>query len=91
MLATPATVEGGAYLRALAEQHRGLVSPRSQAPDLAAVIQRGAEFTEEVVALVRAYCEPLLRADVDTVILGCTHYPLVRPLLQRILAATCAW
>jgi glutamate racemase len=85
VLATPATVEGGAYLRALAEQHRGLVVTEVQAPDLAAVIQRGAEFTDEVVALVRAYCGPLLHADVDTVILGCTHYPLVRPLLQRIL------
>jgi glutamate racemase len=85
VLATPATVEGGAYLRALAEQHRGLVVTEVEAPDLAAVIQRGAEFTEEVVALVRAYCKPLLQADVDTVILGCTHYPLVRPLLQRIL------
>jgi glutamate racemase len=85
VLATPATVEGGAYLRALAEQHRGLVVTEVEAPDLAAVIQRGAEFTEEVVALVRAYCRPLLQADVDTVILGCTHYPLVRPLLQRIL------
>jgi glutamate racemase len=85
VLATPATVEGGAYLRALAEQHRGLVVTEVAAPDLAAVIQRGAEFTEEVVALVRSYCAPLRRADVDTVILGCTHYPLVRPLLQRIL------
>ena len=31
------------------------------------------------------YCAPLGRARVDTVILGCTHYPLVRPLLQRTL------
>ena len=37
------------------------------------------------MALVRRYCAPLHEADVDTVILGCTHYPLVRPLLQRIL------
>jgi glutamate racemase len=85
VLATPATVEGGAYLRALAEQHRDLVVTEVAAPDLAAVIQRGAEFTEEIVALVRSYCAPLHRAEVDTVILGCTHYPLVRPLLQRIL------
>ncbi len=85
VLATPATVEGGAYLRALAEQHRGLVVTEVEAPDLAAVIQRGAEFTDDVVALARAYCAPLRHADVDTVILGCTHYPLVRPLLQRIL------
>jgi glutamate racemase len=35
--------------------------------------------------MVRSYCEPLKRAEADTVILGCTHYPLVRPMLQRIL------
>jgi glutamate racemase len=85
VLATPATVDGGAYLRALAEQHRDLVVTEVAAPDLAAVIQRGASITDEVVALARSYCAPLHRAEVDTVILGCTHYPLVRPLLQRIL------
>ncbi len=85
VLATPATVEGGAYLRALAAQHRDLIITEVEAPDLAAVIQRGAQFSEEVVGLVRSYCEPLQHADVDTVILGCTHYPLVRPMLQRIL------
>jgi len=40
---------------------------------------------ERVVATVRAYCEPLREARVDSVILGCTHYPLVRPMLQRSL------
>jgi glutamate racemase len=38
-----------------------------------------------VVDTVRAYCAPLREAGVDTVILGCTHYPLVRPMLQRTL------
>jgi glutamate racemase len=34
---------------------------------------------------VRGYCAPLREAGVDTVILGCTHYPLVRPIIQRML------
>ena len=85
VLATPATVEGGAYLRALSRAHRELTVTEVAAPDLAAIIQRGFPFSEAVVAQVRAYCAPLHRANVDTVILGCTHYPLVRPLLQRIL------
>ena len=55
------------------------------APDLAAIIQRGFPFSEAVVEKVRSYCAPLKRARVDTVILGCTHYPLVRPMLQRFL------
>jgi glutamate racemase len=85
VLATPSTVEGGAYLHALASQHRDLTVTQVAAPDLAAIIQRGFPFSEAIVEQVRSYCAPLQRARVDTVILGCTHYPLVRPLLQRIL------
>jgi glutamate racemase len=85
VLATPATVRSGAYLRALADQHRALRVTEVEAPDLAAVIQRGFPFEEGVVEMVRSYCAPLKRAEVDTVILGCTHYPLVAPMLQRIL------
>jgi glutamate racemase len=85
VLATPATVRSGAYLRALSDHHRALTVTEVEAPDLAAVIQRGFPFDEEVVEMVRSYCAPLKEAEVDTVILGCTHYPLVRPMLQRIL------
>jgi glutamate racemase len=85
VLATPATVRSGAYLRALADQQRALTVTEVEAPDLAAVIQRGFPFSDSVVEMVRSYCEPLKRAEVDTVVLGCTHYPLVAPMLQRIL------
>jgi glutamate racemase len=54
-------------------------------PDLAPIIQSGFPFDQRVVDTVRAYCEPLRAAGVDTVILGCTHYPLVAPMLQRAL------
>jgi glutamate racemase len=85
VLATPATVRSGAYLRALAAQQRSLTVTEVEAPDLAAVIQRGFPFSDSVVEMVRSYCEPLKRAEVDTVVLGCTHYPLVAPMLQRVL------
>jgi glutamate racemase len=85
VLATPTTVEGGAYHRALERQGRGLEVIEVEAPDLAPIIQRGNRIDENVVEIVRSYCAPLQRAEVDTVILGCTHYPLVRPMLQRIL------
>jgi glutamate racemase len=85
VLATPATVEGGAYRRALERQGRSLDVTEVAAPDLAPIIQNGFPFEESVVAKVRSYCAPIKRADVDTLILGCTHYPLVGPMLQRIL------
>jgi glutamate racemase len=85
VLATPATVRSGAYLRALGDQHRAMTVTEVEAPDLAAIIQRGFPFDESVVEMVRSYCEPLKEAEVDTVVLGCTHYPLVAPMLQRVL------
>ena len=85
VLATPTTVEGGAYRRALERQGRALDVTEVAAPDLAPIIQNGFPFDEQVVATVRGYCEPFKAADVDTLILGCTHYPLVAPMLQRIL------
>jgi glutamate racemase len=85
VMATPATVEGGAYRRALQRQRRALEVTEVAAPDLAPIIQNGFPFDEGVIATVRSYCEPLKRADVDTLILGCTHYPLVAPMLQRML------
>ena len=56
-----------------------------EAPDLAPFIQDGSPFDEGVLEMARGYCRPLMRAKVDTLILGCTHYPLVAPMLQRIL------
>ena len=41
-------------------------------------------FAEETSAAVREYAAPLKAAGADTVILGCTHYPLIRPILQRV-------
>jgi glutamate racemase len=49
------------------------------------MIQAGEEFDQRLVDTVEGYCEPLREERVDTVILGCTHYPLVRPILQRAL------
>ncbi|MEZ5077794.1 MAG: glutamate racemase [Solirubrobacterales bacterium] len=85
VLATPNTVESGAYRRALEAVGRGLEVTEVEAPDLAAFIQDGSPFDEQVVAMARAYCAPLRRAEIDTLVLGCTHYPLVAPMLQRIL------
>jgi glutamate racemase len=85
VLATPNTVGSGAYRRALGEQGRALEVTEVEAPDLAPFIQQGSPFDDGVMEMARAYCAPLKRADVDTLILGCTHYPLVAPMLQRIL------
>jgi glutamate racemase len=88
LLATPTTVESGAYDRAVSEADPHVSLTAVPCPDLAPLIQGGevgSDLSEQVVTTVRRYVEPLKEAGVDTVILGCTHYPLVRPMLQRFL------
>jgi glutamate racemase len=83
LLATRATVASGAYERAVHAVDPGVELVSVACPDLAPIIQNGFPFDRRVVDTVRGYCEPL--RGVDTVILGCTHYPLVAPMLQRVL------
>ena len=84
LLATPATVVSGAYHRAVAEAAPGSELIAVPTAELAPLIQREGDWWDaELVEHVDRICEPLIAATVDTVILGCTHYPLVRPMLQR--------
>ncbi len=85
LLATPTTVASRAYEEAVhaIDPHVTLTAVRCR--ELAGVIQAGEQFDERAVALVREACAPLREADVDTVILGCTHYSLISPMLQRML------
>lgn len=85
LLATQATVASGAYARAVAAADPHVRLTSIACPALVPLIQRGFPFGDELVDAVRAYCAPLREARVDTVILGCTHYPLIRPMLQRML------
>ena len=84
VLGTPATVATGAYGKAIAAVDPFVEVHEIPCGDLAMRIESGT-IDQRLVEEVRGYCAPLREAGVDTVILGCTHYPLVRPMLQRIL------
>jgi glutamate racemase len=85
LLATSATVASGAYETALREVAPDATLHPVACPALTPLIQEGREIDQHVVELVDEYCAPLKAEGVDTVILGCTHYPLVRPIIQRSL------
>jgi glutamate racemase len=84
VLGTPATVATGAYAAAIAATDPFVEVVSVACGDLALRIEADTIDTE-LVAAVRGYCAPLREAGVDTVILGCTHYPLVKPIIQRML------
>ena len=85
IMATEATVRSNAYQKALQSLDAGLEVSAVACPRLAPLIQNGDVFSEEVEEAAREYVRPLKEAQVDTVILGCTHYPLIARMLRRLL------
>ncbi len=86
LLATEATVESGSYERMIHANDAGVAVTSVACPRLAPAIQAGTEWGDDMVEMIRDYTEPLRRAEVDTVILGCTHYPMVEKILRRQLS-----
>jgi glutamate racemase len=84
LLATEATVRSGRYAELVRALDAGAEVIPVACPRLVPLIEADEAFGEEITNAVRAYAEPLKAAGVDTVILGCTHYPLIRPVLQRV-------
>jgi glutamate racemase len=84
LLATQATVTAGRYEKLVRTLDAGAELFAVACPLLVPLIEGDDPFGPDTAAAVRTYAEPLKKADVDTVILGCTHYPLIRPIFQRV-------
>ena len=83
LLATEATVSAGRYAALLRTLDAGVEVFQVACPALVPLIEGDDPYGAPTVEALRAYAAPLKAAGVDTVILGCTHYPLIRPMLQR--------
>ena len=84
LLATQATVSSGRYAELVHALDAGVRLTSVACPRLVPLIESGDPFGEETAEAVREYAAPVKEAGCDTVILGCTHYPLIRPILQRV-------
>jgi glutamate racemase len=85
LLATQATVDAGRYRELVRALDAGVSFHPVACPRLVPLIESDDPYGAETEEAVREYAAPLKEAGVDTVILGCTHYPLIRPVLQRVL------
>src|SRR5881394_1425169 len=84
LLATEGTVEGGRYAELVHALDAGARLISVACPRLVPLIESDDPFSAETTEAVREYAAPLKEGGVDTVILGCTHYPLIRPIFQRV-------
>jgi glutamate racemase len=84
LLATEGTVAAGRYGELVHMHDAGIAFFPVACPDLVPLIEGDDPFGDATTEAVRRYAAPLKEAGVDTVILGCTHYPLIRPIFQRV-------
>src|SRR3954449_8753390 len=84
LLATEGTVDAGRYRELVHALDAGVELVQVACPRLVPLIEGDDPFSAETTDAVREYAEPRKSAGVDTVILGCTHYPLIRPIFQRV-------
>jgi glutamate racemase len=84
LLATEATVASGRYEELVRAHDAGVEVISVACPRLVPLIEGPDPFGEETTQAVREVAAPLQAAGVDTVILGCTHYPILRPIFQRV-------
>jgi glutamate racemase len=84
LMATEATVQAGRYAQLVRALDAGAELVPVACPRLVPLIESDEPFGAKTTDAVREYGAPLKAAEVDTVILGCTHYPLIRPVFQRV-------
>lgn len=86
VLATASTFGSPRYAWLMARFAQHVAVCEDPCHGLVPLIEAGATDTPETAALLRAVLRPMLAGGVDTLVLGCTHYPFVRPLIERIVA-----
>lgn len=85
VLATYATFQGELYASVVERFARGVTLLQSPCPGLVSQIEKGNLNGAETRKILQGELQPMLDKGIDTVVLGCTHYPFVIPLIQEIV------
>lgn len=85
VIGTEATIASGAYPKALRALSPRVKTASQSCPLFVPLVEEGWWSGDVVAAVARRYAAPLKRARVDALILGCTHYPYLKPVLARVM------
>ncbi len=85
VIGTEGTVRSGLYERCIPEERPGVAVFQKACPLLVPLVEEGLWDDPVTREMIRRYTAPLTREGIDTLILGCTHYPLLRPAFRTIL------
>jgi len=85
VLATPATFQGELYNSVVERFATDVMILKDTCPGLVQQIEAGAIHSPSTETILRQALEPMIRQGIDTIVLGCTHYPFVIPIIQKIV------
>ena len=85
VIGTPATIASGAYTAALLARRGGLSVEARECPLFVPLVEEGWLDHPATRLIASEYLQPLIASGVDTLVLGCTHYPLLRPLIAELM------
>jgi glutamate racemase len=85
VLATDMTLNGVKFSTLVGKYGSDIEVYTQPAPGLVELVEAGQLDSPEAGRLLHQYLDPLLAKGVDTVVLGCTHYPFLRPLMKKIV------
>jgi glutamate racemase len=85
VLATPATFQGALYASVVERFAQDVIVLQDTCPGLVQQIEKGELTSRETRLILEKALSPMLAQGIDTVVLGCTHYPFVIPLIQEIV------
>lgn len=87
IIATRGTIRSHAYQHALAQRKTGLVIHGRATPLLVPIVEEGWIEHAATELVMKTYLEPLIEKNIDTLLLACTHYPLLIPVFEKLLPA----
>ncbi len=85
VIGTVGTIESGSYEQALKSINHHVKVESLACPLFVPIVESGKYESEEALTVVEESLEPLKVHDIDTLILGCTHYPILRPVIQEVM------
>lgn len=85
IIGTPATIKSGVYQKKLQEKNSNFEIYSQACPLLVPLVEEGRENQKTVEKILQRYLLPFKPKNIDTLILGCTHYPLLEKTIQKIV------
>jgi glutamate racemase len=87
VIGTEATIQSGAYTWALKQADAGIEVYSRACPLFVPLVEEGWTDNDVVVMAVKAYLGSLKQSGIDTLILGCTHYPLLKKIIRKFMGS----